>query len=133
MSEENGVWGGRAYAARARPGERCVAAIESDRGGFMPRGFTAEADSLRYLKIAKWEYLFRPIMADRILHGPGDADISWLRASGVPLIGLYPESARYFDYHHTQEDTFDKVNERELELGAACMAVLSYVLAQEGF
>lgn len=132
MSEENGAWGGRAYAEKARPGERCVAAIESDRGGFMPRGFTTDADSIQFPGIAKWEYLFRPIMADRIMHGEGDADISWLAKNGVPLIGLYPESARYFSYHHTNEDTFDKVNKRELELGAACMAILSFVLAQEG-
>ena len=98
----------------------------------MPRGFSTDADSVRFPRIAKWEYLFRPIMADRILHGDGGPDISPLAKQGIPLFELLSESSRYFNYHHTREDIFDSVNERELELGAACIAILSYVLAQEG-
>jgi carboxypeptidase Q len=132
MNEENGARGGRAYAAKERPGETPIAAIESDRGGFMPRGFTTDADSVHLEKLKQWESLFSPIMADRIMEGEGGTDISFLAKKGAIQIGLYPEPARYFSYHHTQEDTFDKVDERELELGAACMAILSYVIAQEG-
>jgi len=132
MNEENGTRGGRAYAAKDRPGETPIAAIESDRGGFMPRGFTTDADSVRFANMKSWEPLFRPIMADRMMHGGGGSDISFLQQRGAVQIGLYPEPARYFSYHHTNEDTFDKVDERELELGAACMAILSYVIAQQG-
>lgn len=132
MNEENGTRGGRAYAEKDRPGETPLVAIESDRGGFMPRGFTTDADSMKFLKLKSWESLFRPIMADRIMHGEGGADISFLAQKGAVQIGLYPEPARYFSYHHTNEDTFDKVDERELELGGACLAILSYVIAQEG-
>lgn len=132
MNEENGGRGGQAYAAKHRPGERHIAAIESDRGGFMPRGFTAATDSVRFRKIARWAPLLRPIMADRILPGGGGADISWLIPQGVPQIALLPETQRYFNYHHTEDDIIERVEERELELGAACMAILSYVLAQEG-
>ena len=132
MNEENGGRGGQAYAAKDRPGERHIAAIESDMGGFMPRGFGVGTDSLRFEKVKRWEYLFKPIMADRILPGGGGADISWLAAKGVPQLNLIPETQRYFNYHHTDEDTIDKVEEREFQLGAACMAILSYVLAQEG-
>ena len=71
-------------------------------------------------------------MADRILPGGGGADISWLIPQGVPQIALLPEVQRYFNYHHADDDTIDNVEERELQLGAACMAILSYVLAQEG-
>ncbi len=132
MNEENGGRGGEAYAKKNRPGEKHVAAIESDMGGFMPRGFTLNTDSLRFQSGARWAYLFRPIMADRILPGGGGADISWLIPQGVPQIALFPETQRYFNYHHSDDDTIDKVDERELELGAACLAIFSYVLSQEG-
>jgi carboxypeptidase Q len=132
MNEENGGRGGQAYAAKDRPGEVHVAAIESDMGGFMPRGFGVGTDSVRFQKIARWAHLFSPIWADRIVQGGGGSDISWLAPKGVPQVSLLPETQRYFDYHHSDNDTIDKVNARELELGAACLAILTYVLAQEG-
>jgi acetylornithine deacetylase/succinyl-diaminopimelate desuccinylase-like protein len=132
MNEENGGRGGEAYAAKERPGEKHIAAIESDMGGFMPRGFGVNTDSVRYEKIARWAHLFSPIWADRIFPGGGGTDISFLEKKGVPQIALIPEMQRYFTYHHSDNDTIDKVDERELELGAACLAILTYVLAQEG-
>jgi hypothetical protein len=48
------------------------------------------------------------------------------------LIGYLPDSQRYFSYHHTQEDTIDKVDKRELELGAASMAALVFLLDRFG-
>lgn len=132
MNEENGSRGGEAYAAKKRPGEKPIAAIESDMGGFMPRGFGVTTDSARFEKIARWAHLFSPIWADRIVRGGGGTDISFLEKYGVPQIALIPEMQRYFTYHHSDNDTIDKVDERELELGAACLAILTYVLAEEG-
>jgi hypothetical protein len=132
MNEENGGRGGEAYAAKDRPGEVHIAAIESDMGGFMPRGFAVGTDSIRFQKVARWARLFSFIWADRIVPGGAGSDISWLAPKGIPQISLLPETQRYFDYHHSDYDTIDKVNERELELGAACLAILTYVLAQEG-
>lgn len=132
MNEENGLRGGIAYAAKDRGNEKHIAAIESDAGGFAPRGFGVSSDSVSFEKIRKWEFLFADIEADRIRKGGGGADISPLAQKGVPAIGLRVDSHRYFDYHHSATDTFDKVNERELALGAAAMAILSYVLAEEG-
>ncbi len=132
MNEENGGRGGEAYAAKDRPGEIPLAAIESDMGGFMPRGFGVSTDSARFVAIARWAHLLSPIWADRIVPGGGGSDIAPLGAKKVPQIALLPETQRYFDYHHSDNDTIDKVNERELELGAACLAILTYVLAQEG-
>ncbi len=132
MNEENGGRGGEAYAAKERPGEKHIAAIESDMGGFMPRGFGVNTDSVRYERIARWAHLFSPIWADRIFPGGGGTDISFLEKKNVPQIALIPEMQRYFTYHHSANDTIDKVDERELELGAACLAILTYVLAQEG-
>ncbi len=139
MNEENGTRGGKAYAAKLREGEHPIAAIESDAGGFTPRGFGVSADSATTARnpsifehVARWAYLFEPIEADRIKPGGGGADIGELAKQGAATIGLRVDSHRYFDYHHSTSDTIDKVNERELELGAASVAILSYVLAQEG-
>ena len=131
MNEENGLRGGTAYASADRPGERNIAAIESDAGGFTPRGFSV-VDSASAMKLMQWAPLFRSINADRIRWGEGGADISPMEKKGVVCIGLNVDSQRYFDYHHSDNDTIDKVNERELELGAAAMAILAYVIAQEG-
>ena len=132
MNEENGLRGGIAYARTERPGEKQIAAIETDAGGFSPRGFGVSADSSTFERVSRWEYLFEPIEADRIRKGGGGADISELGRKGVPTIGLRVDGQRYFDYHHSDNDTIDKVNERELELGACSLAILAYVLAQEG-
>ncbi|MFQ5676811.1 MAG: M20/M25/M40 family metallo-hydrolase [bacterium] len=134
MNEENGSRGGRAYAkAVEENGPRHIAAIESDRGGFVPIGFSVSAKTPALQKIVSWEPLFASIGADKIVEGFGGSDINPLGVKfGIPTIGLAVESHRYFDYHHSDSDTFDKVNERELELGAAAMAILAYILSMEG-
>jgi hypothetical protein len=130
-NEENGLRGGRAYAEVVRGNERHVAAIESDEGGFAPRGFGI-GDSAAYAKLKRWEPAFAYLNADDFRLGGGGADIGPLARKGVPPIGLVVETHRYFEYHHSHADTFEKVNERELALGAAAMAALAYVISQEG-
>lgn len=131
MNEENGLRGGIGYAAVDRPGEKHIAAIESDEGGFVPRGFGI-SDTAAYKKIAPWAPLLASFDADRIELGGGAADISPLAQKGVPLIALSVNTDRYFDAHHSENDNLGAVNERELALGSAAMAILTYVLAQEG-
>ncbi|MFQ5631376.1 MAG: peptidase M28 family protein, partial [bacterium] len=97
-----------------------------------PRGLTVRAENNIVQRIAKWSYLLDQIGAGNIIRGGGGADISPLVPQGVVTMGLLVESHRYFDYHHSDNDTFDKVNERELALGAATMAIMAYVLANEG-
>ena len=133
MNEENGLRGGREYANQVEAkGEVHIAALESDSGGFTPRGFTLDADEEKLAKFIAWAPLFRPYYADRLEAGYGGADISPLKNQGVPLIGFNPDDQRYFYYHHTAEDTFDKVNRRELHMGAAAMASLVYLIDQYG-
>ena len=133
MNEENGLRGGKAYAAAKRPAdEKDIAAIETDAGGFAPLGFGVSTDSVRFEKIKKFSGALEEIGADRIQKGGGGADISPLAEVGVPMIGLIPETQRYFDYHHSDKDTIDKVNPRELELGAVAIAIFAYEIAQEG-
>jgi hypothetical protein len=136
MNEENGLAGGRAYAAEAlRKKEKHLAAIESDRGGFTPRGFTCEGDAgifeKRFKKVVQWSDLLEPYGLVFRAAGSG-ADIGPLKAQKAFLFGFEPDSQRYFDYHHTAIDTFEAVNRRELEMGTAAMTALVYLLDKYG-
>jgi carboxypeptidase Q len=101
-------------------------------GGFTPRGFGVSADSVEFNKIAGWSYLLDFIDAGIITRGGGGSDISELGRHGVITMGLRVDMQRYFDFHHSANDVIEAVNKRELELGAIAMAILTYVLAQEG-
>jgi Zn-dependent M28 family amino/carboxypeptidase len=132
MNEENGNRGGIAYAAAARPGEIAVAAIESDRGGGMPHGFSVGGGPAVLAAVSKWAPIFEPLDLDRFRAGGGGVDISPLMAKGVPGFEIIVDTQRYFDYHHSDNDVLSEVNERELELGAIALALFSYTLAEEG-
>ncbi|MHC4859425.1 MAG: M20/M25/M40 family metallo-hydrolase, partial [Planctomycetota bacterium] len=130
MNEENGLRGGRAYAAdHAKELPRHVLALESDRGGFTPRGFTTNANPAAMKVLGGIGALLAEMGADKMLPGGGGADISPMGKAGVVLVGYLPDTQRYFDYHHTEIDTIDKVSERELELGTAAIASLLYAVA----
>ena len=133
MNEENGTRGGLKYAELAKAsGDQQVAAIESDGGGFTPRGFGVEADPATLAKIQAWAPLFQPYHSEEIGPGHGGTDIGPLKGQTKALIGYECDDQRYFDIHHTAADTFDKVNRRELELGNASMAALIYLLSKYG-
>ena len=133
MNEENGLRGGKKYAEVAKEkGENHIAAIESDAGGFTPHGFSSEGKESSKRKLKSWIGLFEPYGLFSWDENGGGADIGPLRDQGTFLIGLEPDSQRYFDYHHTAIDTFDKVNRRELQLGSAAMASLVYLLSEYG-
>jgi carboxypeptidase Q len=134
MNEENGLRGGLEYAKVAlEKNEKHIAAIESDRGGFTPREFGTEAPKEVLKKMQSWVPLFEPYGISAIKQGGGGADISPLRNQNTVLIGYVPDSQRYFDLHHTEQDTFDKVNPRELALGAGAMAALVYLISEYGW
>lgn len=133
MNEENGLRGGQKYAELAKAkNEKHIAAIESDEGGFTPRGFTMTGPDAIKNKIKSWKPLFEPYGLTDFEHPGGGADIGPLGSQEVPLIGYLPDSQRYFDYHHTPVDTIDKVSPRELELGAASMAALVFLIDKYG-
>jgi len=133
MNEENGLRGGKAYYeyAKNNAAEIQIAAIESDAGGFTPRGLTFEGmDDVanQWLKkLSPYSNLLEPY-GIYLSKGGGGADIGPLRPLKTVLIGLRPDSQRYFDVHHTHHDTFETVNKKELELGTATMASLVYLL-----
>ena len=129
MNEENGLKGGIKYAEEAKNNnEDHIAALESDSGGFTPRGFSIEANGKNLELIKNWKSLLAPYGLHDIDEGHAGADIGPLKSESISLMSYRPDSQRYFDYHHAANDTFDKVNKRELELGAASMASMVYLL-----
>lgn len=138
MNEENGDKGGQKYAElAAKNKEEHLAAIETDEGGFTPRGFGFTGISQASLKAINqtWKPLLEPYEADRLIAGGGGTDIEPLKGAvpAVVLIGYLPDSQRYFDLHHSAKDVFENVNKRELELGSAAIAAMVYLIDQHGF
>jgi carboxypeptidase Q len=136
-NEENGLRGGTTYADEAKKkGEIHVAAIESDGGGHTPRGFGMDAvsDLLKpaYAKAQKFREILAPYGFYELVTGGSGADIGPLKSQNVVLFGFRPDSQRYFDYHHTANDVFENVHKRELELGAAGIAALVYLIDKYG-
>ena len=133
MNEENGGRGGKKYDELSiANNENHIFALESDSGGFSPRGFSFETDELNLSKIQTWKGLFEPYLIHSFTKGHSGSDIEPLTSSKIIKAGLHPDSQRYFDYHHAANDKFDAVNKRELELGAATMAALMYLIDQNG-
>ncbi|WP_420315940.1 M28 family peptidase [Ekhidna sp.] len=133
MNEENGVRGGQEYARVAKEkGENHIAALESDAGGFQPIGFSTTGSDQQKEQIKAWKDYFTPYRLWSFDQNGGGVDIGPLASHGTLLIGLRPSTQRYFIYHHTEEDVFEAVDQRELELGAASMSAMLYLLDQEG-
>jgi carboxypeptidase Q len=133
-NEENGLRGGRAYAQdHAAELANTVLAVESDSGGFAPRGFgvnaKAEVKDRVKARVSEIASLLKPINATRVVFGHGGADIGPMGPAGVPLIGLDTDGRTYFDIHHTQADTLDKVDPAALAADVAAVAALAYVVA----
>jgi carboxypeptidase Q len=151
-NEENGGRGGQAYVRWAGDTiKNHVAAIEMDEGAETPLGIgygpdatprrpvpggpaaperktTAEEQASVKLcgQIAS---LLTRIKADHVNQGGGGSDVEPLGALGVPMLSPTTTAAHYFDWHHTQADTVDKVNPEDFRKNVAVLAVLAYVLA----
>jgi hypothetical protein len=133
-NEENGTRGGSKYAEEAKAkNEKHVFALESDAGGFTPRGFGFNTTDEQVSKAQKWSSLLAPYGGGTLKKGGDGSDIGFLKTLlGTPTAGLDPDSQRYFDYHHAANDVFENVNKRELELGAVNMAALLYLVDKYG-
>ncbi len=133
MNEENGLRGANKYAEIAKKNnEKHIFALESDAGGFTPRGFSFDTGNAQFAKIEGWKELFEPYLIHLFERGGSGADIAPLKDGKVVLAGLRPDSQRYFDHHHSDNDTFEHINKRELELGAATMTALIYLVDKYG-
>ena len=133
MNEENGLRGANKYAEEAfKKGENHIFALESDAGAFTPRGFYFEADESNFAQIKSWKKLFKPYLIHFFELGGSGADVGPLKTPNNVLSGLKPDSQRYFDHHHSSSDTFEHIHKRELELGAATMTSLIYLIDKYG-
>lgn len=134
-NEENGLAGGRAYAEQhASELGRHVAAIETDSGTFAPRGYGVSvndpaAQLVAHAQLKELIALLEPLGATEANSGGGGADIGPMRPAGVPMLGHSVDMTHYFDYHHTQADTLDKVSPKDMTDNVAALAIMSYVLA----
>lgn len=130
-NEENGLRGARAYRdTHAAELEQHMLAIESDGGVFAPRGFSVAGSDAAIAMIADIASLLGPIGATAVRRGGAGADVGPLVDRGVPGAGLVVDGTRYFWFHHSESDTFDKVDAREMAECVAAMAVLAYVVAE---
>jgi hypothetical protein len=133
MNEENGSRGAKAYLESAKEKrENHVFALESDAGGFTPRGFGLDMPEEKQAKLAGWKNLFYPYGVYEFNAGGGGSDIGPLKEIGTALAGLSPDSQRYFDLHHAATDTFEAVSKRELDLGVVNMTGLIWLVSEYG-
>jgi carboxypeptidase Q len=134
-NEENGIRGARAYAeAHREEAGKYVLALESDSGGFAPRGFEVQVKDAaarpRVLeRIGAIAALLESFGATRVREGGSGTDVGPLAEAGVPALGLSVDGRTYFDYHHTEADTLDKVDPQHLADDVAAVAVLAYLVA----
>ncbi|HEV8505102.1 MAG TPA: M20/M25/M40 family metallo-hydrolase [Chitinophagaceae bacterium] len=133
-NEENGLRGGTKYAEEAKTkNEKHIFAVESDAGGFSPRGYSFGGTPEQLQKVQSWIPLLTWYGVYQIVGGGGGADVSPLNANLKTAVAeLAPDTQRYFDYHHARNDVFENVNKRELELGAVNMAALIYLVDKYG-
>ncbi len=133
-SEENSLNGATTYASLAKDAhERHLFAVESDSGGFAPTGFElGSTQGEAHERAARWLPLFQPWGLWHFTKGTAGADVNPLMVQGTTVAEITPDSQRYFDYHHSTTDSIDKVNPRELHLGAAALAALIWLVDTEG-
>lgn len=133
MNEESGGRGSAAYLENAKQkNEHHIFALESDGGGFSPRGFGLDMQESQRAKVMQWKNLFYPYgIYDLSATGSG-SDVGPLKEIGTALAGLYPDSQRYFDLHHAPNDVFESVSKRELLLGAVNMAAFVWLVSEYG-
>ncbi len=133
MNEENGGGGSKAYLDNAKSkGEQHIFALESDDGGFTPRGFSLDMSEEKKAKIRSWKNLFYNYGVYDLSEGGSGSDVGPLKQVGAALAGLNTDSQRYFDIHHAETDVFENVSKREVDLGAVNMAALIWLVSEYG-
>jgi hypothetical protein len=133
MAEEFGAFGALEYARQAKAkGEKHVAALESDSGGFAPVGFQVEGGDEKVAALKRFIPYLSPLHAGSIEKGWSGTDVAPLSAQGAITLGFVPVSTHYFDYHHSARDRIEAVDSKDLHAGAAAIATLTYLLAEKG-
>lgn len=129
MNEEFGLNGANVYAQVSKEeGTKHVIAMESDAGGFTPRGISIVAPDSIIERIKEFRSYLEPYGIHQFSQSGSGADINKLSSKDMVMIGLRPDSHRYFEVHHSSKDVLEAVNPRELELGSATLASLIYLM-----
>jgi len=133
INEENGSRGAKVYASFADSSKQIhVAVIESDRGAFTPIGFYAETDSTQIIeRLQSWLPILEKANIEWIRKGGSGTDVQKIKNAKL-LLGYVPDDQRYMDFHHSANDVFEAVHPREFELGTASIAIMAYLLSEEG-
>ena len=131
-NEEHGLKGGKAYAEKyAAELPQHVAALEADLGQGPPLGFSWNAGRSAEAVFKAIAGLLAPLGADTLVElDIGGADLIYLLPSGIPSLGLSLDATDYFDYHHTANDNFDRIDAKVMDQSAAAAATIAYVLAE---
>ena len=133
MNEENGGGGSKAYLQNAKQKkEQHIFALESDAGGFTPRGFDLDMSLQKEQIVKEWAPLFYPYGVYDFNEKGSGSDVGPLKELGTALAGLQTDSQRYFDLHHAETDVFEAVSKRELDLGTLNMAALIWLVSEYG-
>jgi len=128
-NSENGGQGRESYAAYVKKkGEKHILALGTDSGGYSPRGFSLDMSPQRRRLVYPWKQYFLPYGVYDFDQTDAIQDIAPLKKLDIPLIEMVVDTQKYFDYHHSAEDTFDKVNKRELLLGAIVMTQMVFII-----
>ncbi|PRB01607.1 peptidase M28 [Chryseobacterium sp. MYb7] len=128
-NSENGGQGREMYAAYVKKkDEKHVFALGTDAGGYSPRGFSLDMSPQRRRLVYPWKEYFLPYGVYDFDQTEAIQDISPLKKLDIPLAELVVDTQRYFDYHHSEQDTFDKVNKRELLLGAVAITQMIFMV-----
>ncbi|WP_312509844.1 M28 family peptidase [Chryseobacterium culicis] len=128
-NSENGGQGREMYAAYVKKkDEKHVFALGTDAGGYSPRGFSLDMSPQRRRLVYPWKEYFIPYGVYDFDQTEAIQDISPLKKLDIPLAELVVDTQRYFDYHHSEQDTFDKINKRELLLGAVAITQLIFMV-----
>jgi len=133
INEENGSRGAKVYASFADSSKQIhVAVIESDRGAFTPIGFYAETDSTQFIeRLQSWLPILEKANIEWIRKGGSGTDVQKIKNAKL-LLGYVPDDQRYMDFHHSANDVFEAIHPREFELGSASIAIMAYLLSEEG-
>ena len=134
VDEENSVSGGKAYAEKCQQNKlKHIAALESDFGGFLPLGFYIDTDNeVAISRIISWKKYFEPYQIFQFSKGDAGVDVDPLKNSSILLMGLMTNLQRYSTLHHSDKDVFEEVDNRELQLGAAAMTSMVYLIDKYG-
>ena len=129
-NEENGGKGNKAYRDMHKDElENHVLAIESDGGVFSPEGFGFSGSGKAWEIVEQIHELLEPLGSNSLSKGGRAADVAPLNDEGVPVMSLRVDGSEYFWYHHTNADTFDKIDFNEFNRCVATMAIMAFVVA----